>query len=99
MIDRRRVIAKQHAALLDAASVLDDLAAGITPTRARVNAAALALNARIRFSPPSFDILDAAMHLNFLTTRDSLDPDKAGRLCARAFAEDVRTVAAQMTRP
>jgi hypothetical protein len=99
MIDRRSVIARQHAALLDAASVLDDLAAGITPTRARVNAAALALRARIRFSPPSFDILPASIHLNMFVRRESLDPDKDWQSRAPKFAEAVRKVAARMMHP
>jgi hypothetical protein len=76
--------------LHQAASVLDELAAGIQPDRARLIAAALALDTLIKTTPPSRDLLDAAAGLQILATGGTLDLDETGRLRARQFAETVR---------
>ena len=70
-----------------AARVLDELAAGIQPDRARLIAAALALDTLIKTTTPSRDLLDAAAGLQILATGGTLDLDDAGRSRARKFAE------------
>jgi hypothetical protein len=76
--------------LHQAASVLDELAAGIRPDRARLIAAALALDTLVKTTTPSRDLLDAAAGLQILATGGTLDLDETGRLRARQFAETVR---------
>jgi hypothetical protein len=76
--------------LHQATSVLDELAAGIQPDRARLIAAALVLDTLIKTTTPSRDLLDAAAGLQILATGGTLDLDDAGRLRARQFAETVR---------
>jgi hypothetical protein len=76
--------------LHQAASVLDELAAGIQPDRARLIAAALALDTLIKTTTPSRDLLDAAAGLQILATGGTLDLDETGRLRARQFADTVR---------
>jgi hypothetical protein len=78
--------------LNDAASVLDDLAAGMVPDRARLIAAALALDTLIKTTTPSRDLLDAAAGLQILATGGTLDLDDAGRSRARKFADTVRQI-------
>ena len=79
-----------NAGLSDAASALDDLAAGTQPDRARVIAGALALDTLTRTTRPSRDLQDAAAGLQIIATGGSLDLDDAGRLRARQLAEAVR---------
>jgi hypothetical protein len=76
--------------LHEAASVLDDLAAGVQPDRARLIAVALTLDTLIKTTTPSRDLLDAAAGLQILATGGTLDLDEAGRNRARQFAETVR---------
>jgi hypothetical protein len=76
--------------ITDAARVLDDLAAGMVPDRARLIAAALALDTLIKTTTPSRDLLNAAAGLQILATGGTLDLDETGRLRARQFAETVR---------
>jgi hypothetical protein len=70
--------------------LLDELAAGNQPDRARLIAAALALDTLIKTTTPSRDLLDAAAGLQILATGGTLDLDEAGRLRARQFAEMIR---------
>jgi hypothetical protein len=77
-------------ALHAAAAVLYDLAAGLQPDRARLIAAALALDTLIKTTTPSRDLLDAAAGLQILATGGTLDLDDAGRSRARQFADTVR---------
>jgi hypothetical protein len=74
--------------LSDAAAVLNDLAA--QPDRARLIAAALALDTLIKTTTPSRDLLDAAAGLQVLATGGTLDLDDAGRSRARKLADTVR---------
>jgi hypothetical protein len=74
------------AALLAAATGLDELAAGNQPDRTRLIAAALALDTLIKTTTPSRDLLDAAAGLQILATGGTLDLDDAGRSRARQFA-------------
>jgi hypothetical protein len=76
--------------LNDAALVLDALAAGTQPARARLIAGALALDTLIKTTTPSRNLLDAAAGLQILATGGTLDLDEAGRLRARQFADAVR---------
>jgi hypothetical protein len=76
--------------ITDAARVLDDLAAGMVPDRARLIAAALALDTLIKTTTPSRDLLNAAAGLQILATGGTLDLDETGRLRAHQFAETVR---------
>jgi hypothetical protein len=76
--------------LHEAASVLDELAAGIQPDRARLIAAALALDTLIKTTTPSRDLLDAAAGVQILATGGTLDLAEAGRSHARKFAEMIR---------
>jgi hypothetical protein len=76
--------------LHEAAGVLDELAAGIQPDRARLIAAALALDTLIKTTTPSRDLLDAAAGLQILATGGTLDLDETGRNRALQFAETVR---------
>jgi hypothetical protein len=80
--------------ITDAARVLDDLAAGMVPDRARLIAAALALDTLIKTTTPSRDLLDAAAGLEILATGGTLDLDDAGRSRARKFAEMIRQLVA-----
>ncbi|MGP0092317.1 MAG: hypothetical protein ACLPKB_20505 [Xanthobacteraceae bacterium] len=76
--------------LLDAVSVLDDLAAGRAPDRARLLAGALALDTLRRSGSPDRAILDAAAGLEAIATGGSLDLDETGRARASALAAAVR---------
>jgi hypothetical protein len=78
--------------LLAAAAVLDELAAGNQPDRARLIAAALALDTLIKTTTPSRDLLDAAAGLQILATGGTLDLEDAGRSRARKFADTVRQI-------
>jgi hypothetical protein len=78
------------AALLAAAAVLDELAAGNQPDRTRLIAAALALDTLIKTTTPSRDLLDAAAGLQVLATGGTIDLDDAGRSRARKLADTVR---------
>jgi hypothetical protein len=78
--------------LHEAAGVLDELAAGIQPDRARLIAAALALDTLIKTTTPSRDLRDAAAGLQILATGGTLDLDKTGRNRAlRQFASSFAT--------
>jgi hypothetical protein len=79
-----------NAGLADAASVLDALAAGTQPDRARVIAGALALDTLTKTTTVSRDLQDAAAGLHIIATGGTLDLDDAGRLRAGQFAEAVR---------
>jgi hypothetical protein len=76
--------------LLDAVSVLDDLAAGRAPDRARLLAGAMALNTLQRAGGADRAILDAAAGLEAIATGGSLDLDETGRARASALAAAVR---------
>jgi hypothetical protein len=78
------------AGLLDAATVLDALAARTQPDRARVIAGALALDTLTKTTTASPDLLDAAAGLQIIATGGTLDLDEAGLLRAHRFAEAVR---------
>jgi Peptidase S24-like len=80
--------------LQEAASVLDELAAGVQPDRARLIAAAMALDTLTKTTTPSRDVLDAAAGLEILATGGTLDLDEIGRSRARQFAEVVRQLMA-----
>jgi hypothetical protein len=80
--------------LLAPAAVLDELAAGNRPDRARVIAAALALDTLIKTTTPSRDLLDAAAGLQILATGGTLDVDETGLNRARKFADTIRQLVA-----
>jgi hypothetical protein len=80
--------------ITDAARVLDELAAGNQPGRARLIAAALALDTLIKTTNVGRDLQDAAAGLQILATGGTLDLDDAGRSRARKFAETVRQLIA-----
>jgi hypothetical protein len=80
--------------LSDAALVLDALAAGLQPDRARLIAAALALDTLLKTTSAGRDLQDAAAGLQILATCGMFDLDEAGRLRARQFAETVRQLIA-----
>jgi hypothetical protein len=79
-----------NAGLADAACVLDALAAGTQPDRARVIAGALALDTLAQTAELSRDLQDAAAGLHIIATGDTLDLDEAGRLRVGQFAEAIR---------
>jgi hypothetical protein len=91
-VDSENSIATPIRRLADAAAVLDELAAGLQPDRARLIAAALALDTLIKTTTPSRDLLDAAAGLQILATGGTLDLDEAGRSRARKFADTVRQI-------
>jgi hypothetical protein len=72
---------------------------GNQPDRARLIAAALALDSLIKTTTRSRDLLDAAAGLQILATGGTLDLDEAGRLRARQFAETVRQLIADRDTP
>jgi hypothetical protein len=76
--------------LMDAASVLDDLAAGRAPDRARLLAGALALDTLQRAGGADRDILDSAVALQAIATGRTFDLDDTGRARAAALAASVR---------
>jgi|HubBroStandDraft_6_1064221.scaffolds.fasta_scaffold1760643_1 chloramphenicol 3-O-phosphotransferase len=84
---------KEAAGLMDAASVLDDLAAGRAPDRARLLAGALALDTVRRSGIADRDMHDAAAGLEAIATRGSLDLDEKGRARAAVLADAVRALA------
>ena len=63
-------------------------------TRARLIAAALALDTLVRTTNAGRDLLDAAAGLQILATRGKLDLDDAGRSRARKFADTIRQLVA-----
>jgi hypothetical protein len=72
--------------ITDAARVLDDLAAGMVPDRARLIAAALALDTLVRTTNAGRDLQDAAAGLQIWATGGTLDLDEAGRPIEVPFA-------------
>ena len=80
--------------LHEAATVLDALAAGSTPSRAELLAGALALNTLCLSVASDRDLLDAAAGLETLATGGTLDLDEAGRQRAAKLAARVRKLAA-----
>jgi hypothetical protein len=79
--------------LLDAASVLEDQAAGRVPDRARVLSGALALDTLRGEGVADRDILDAAVGIQLLATGRGLELDEIGRARAAHLAEVVRKAA------
>ena len=84
--------------LVDAASVLDDLAAGRTPDRATVIAGALALDTLVQRGSADRELLDAAAGLQMLATGGDLSLDATGRERAATLAVAVRRAAALQER-
>jgi hypothetical protein len=86
--------------LHQAASVLDELAAGIQPDRARLIAAALALDTLVRTTNAGRDLQDAAAGLQILATGGTLDLDEAGAFAPgnlpRRFANSLLIVIRSM---
>lgn len=82
--------------LVDAALVLDALAAGDTPDQARLLSGALALDALVRKGLADRDLLDAAAGLETIATGGILDLDAVGRGRAATLAVAVRRAAAQL---
>ncbi|MDF3836536.1 hypothetical protein P3W85_26805 [Cupriavidus basilensis] len=78
--------------LLDAAAVLEDLAAGRQPDRDRLAAGALALEAMHADHPSWRDMTDAAFGLHALAGGDALGLDERGRARAARLAEVVRSL-------
>jgi hypothetical protein len=76
--------------LLDAALVLDDLAAGRVPDRARLLCGALALHTLQSSSIANRDMLDAAAGLRAIVRGGSPYLDETGRALAGALAIAVR---------
>jgi hypothetical protein len=80
--------------LADAAAVLDDLAAGLTPNRAQLLIGAVALDTLQltlrRSGVTDLDIFDAAVGLTTLRTGGTLDLDDKGRARAAVLAAAVR---------
>jgi hypothetical protein len=76
--------------LLNAVSILDDLAAGRTPDRARLLSAALALDTLLWAGVFDRDILDAAVALHAIATGDPPDLDETGRARAAVLAAALR---------
>jgi hypothetical protein len=76
--------------LLDAALVLDDLAAGRVPDRARILSGVLALDTLRRAGIVNRDMLDAAAGLKAIARGGSPYLDETGRVLARALALAVR---------
>jgi hypothetical protein len=76
--------------LLDAALVLDDLAAGRAPDRARLSTGALALDTLRHAGTADRDLMDAGAGLQTLATGDVLEPDMQGRDRAAQLAAAVR---------
>jgi hypothetical protein len=79
-----------NAGLADAATVLDALAAGTKPDRARIIAGALALDTLAQTAELSRDLQDAGAGLQILATGGTLDLDEVGRRRAGQFADAVR---------
>jgi hypothetical protein len=79
--------------LMDAVAVLDDLAAGRGPHRARLLAGALALDTLVSSGIAERDMLDAAAGLKAMATAGSLDLTEKGRARAAVLADAVRVVA------
>ena len=84
--------------LQDVAAVLDTLAAGRSPERAALLAAALTLTAHCGCTLPTRDMQDAAAALETLATGGTLDLDAAGRQRAAKLAHIIRQEAAPNTR-
>ena len=79
--------------LVDAADVLDDLAAGRPSDRAKLIAGALALQTLVRQGRASRDILDAAAGIETVATGGILELEASGRERAVRLAIVVRNVA------
>lgn len=79
--------------IVDAADVLDDLAAGRTPDRAKLIAGALALQTLVQQGRASRDILDAAAGIETVATGGNLELVASGRERAAALAIVVRNAA------
>ena len=84
--------------LFDAASALDELAAGRTPDRASVIAGALALDTLVQGGGADRELLDAAAGLEMLATGGDLSLDATGRERAARLAMAVRRAAALQKR-
>ncbi|AJG19261.1 hypothetical protein [Cupriavidus basilensis] len=78
--------------LLDAAMVLEDLAAGLQPDPARLAAGAQALEAMHADHPSWRDMTDAAFGLQALAAGGALGLDAKGRARAARLAEVVRSL-------
>jgi hypothetical protein len=76
--------------LLDAAYVLDEIAAGRTPERSRLIAGALALDTLRLRGEAGRDLLDAAAGLELQATGRMLELDVGGRELAAILASAVR---------
>lgn len=79
--------------IVDAADVLDDLAAGRTPDRAKLIAGALALHTIVQQGRASRDILDAAAGIETVATGGILELEASGRERAAVLAIVIRNVA------
>lgn len=82
--------------LSDAALVLDALAVGEVPDRARVLSGALALDTLIHKGLADRELLDAAAGLEAVATCGALELDVVGRRRAAALAAAVRRVTLQL---
>ncbi|WP_420994164.1 hypothetical protein ACKI2N_009410 [Cupriavidus sp. 30B13] len=78
--------------LLDAAQVLEDLAAGLQPDGKRLAAGARALCAMHADHPSWRDMTDAAFALEALAGGSALGLDQKGRARAGRLAEVVRSL-------
>ncbi|MGO4328190.1 hypothetical protein AB4Z48_27525 [Cupriavidus sp. 2TAF22] len=78
--------------LIDAAEVLEDLAAGLQPDHGRLAAGAHALGAMHADHPSWRDMTDAAFGLQALAAGGALDLDQKGRARAARLAEVVRSL-------
>jgi len=76
--------------LLDAIGVLDDLAAGRVPDRARLHSGASALETLRRAGIANRDLVDAAASLEAMANRRTLKLRAAGRARAAAIAAAIR---------
>ncbi|CAG9264251.1 conserved hypothetical protein [Burkholderia diffusa] len=79
--------------LLDAATVLDDLAKGRTPDPAKLVSGALALETLNLNGQSDRDLLDAEAGLKALATGGSLDRDETGRSRSAHLERVVRLAA------
>ena len=81
--------------LLDAALVLDDLAAGRTPERSMLLAGALALDTLIRRGQATSEMKDAAAGLEAVATGGDMELDASGRKRAALLAIAIRAAVVQ----
>lgn len=78
--------------LLDAAAVLEDLAAGLQPDRNRLVAGAQALETMHADHPSWRDMTDASFGVQALAAGGALDLDQKGRARAARLAEVIRSL-------